>query len=387
MTLNIELAGHKILVIDDDDTSRRLARMVLERNGILVEVACCGQEALDMLSSCQPDLILLDIMMPGLDGYATCAEIKKLPDCQDIPVIFLTTRMETASIVKALSQDGADYITKPFRPAEALARIKVHLQASFLMKRHLDDIEALQKANKEKSRLMGIVSHDLKNPLISIRGLSEFLADEMPGPLNQDQATMIQSVLSASGNMLSLVDDLLDYSLTEHRDERNELAPGSLAEVVRNSTNLLRFNASRKNINIKIKNGDLKTNILFDQRQIRRVIDNLVSNAIKFSPPQTNVEINLLNGGDTVRCEVSDEGPGIPESEREKIFKAFGTTSVKPTGGEMSTGLGLSICKKIIEAHGGSISFRNRLEGGCLFAFSLPIMAPVKEEEVALAGC
>ncbi len=326
-------------------------------------------------------------MMPGLDGFATCAEIKKLPDCQDVPIIFLTTRMETASIVKALSQGAADYITKPFRPDEALARIKVHLQASFLMKRHLDDIEALQIANKEKSRLMGIVSHDLKNPLISIRGLSEFLAEELPGPLNKDQATMIQSVLSASGNMLSLVDDLLDYSLTKHREERNEIAPCSLAEVVRNSTNLLRFNAAQKSINIKVEDGDIKTAIHFDQRQIRRVIDNLVSNAIKFSPPQTNIEVHLLNGGDSVRCEIIDEGPGIPESERDKISKAFGTISVKPTAGEMSTGLGLSICKKIIESHGGSISYRNRPEGGCLFAFCLPILVPATAKDELPVGC
>ncbi len=386
--IKIELTGQKILVIDDDVTTRRLVRRVLETKGIVVDEAGSGLEGLEMIPEFQPDLVLLDIVMPGLDGYETCREIKKLPGCVDLPVIFLTAKADTTAVVKALSDGGSDYITKPFRAGEALARIKVHLELRTLMGIHKDYIKALRKANQAKSKLMGVVSHDLKNPLVSIRGLAEFLGDGVAGPMNSDQVSIIQSIFSASDNMLALVDDLIDYAVTDHREDRKEstpTTPNDLEEVVRSAVTLFRFNAAQKEIKIQLKDQGRLPNIPFDQRQIRRVIDNLLSNAIKFSPPQRSVEINLHNGGNTLRCEVADEGPGIPEDEVPNIFLEFGTTSVKPTGGEMSTGLGLSICKKIVESHGGEISFRNRPEGGCLFAFTLPLQAPVEDE--ILASC
>ncbi|MEM8867937.1 MAG: response regulator [Verrucomicrobiota bacterium] len=354
----IEIDGARILVVDDDEIIRKLLRRVLERGGFSVDEAASGEDALARIESQKPDLILLDVVMDGIDGFNTCRRIKALEGMDEVPIVFVTGRSDTSSIVEGLNAGGSDYITKPINRHEALARIQNHLKMRVLMRFQREFIDGLKKANLAKNRIIGVASHDLRNPLASIRGLSEFLAES--GPLNDEQLEIANTIQSTSDSMLHLVDELLDLSVIESGEERSELEPCHVAEIVSSSLNIYQFTANKKSIQLELDDRGMPELLLLDKMQFRRLVDNLLSNAVKYSPTETNVSVIGESEGSKFFLSVQDEGPGIPEDEMHKLFTDFGKTSVQPTGNETSTGLGLSICKKIAEAHHGKISAENR---------------------------
>ena len=369
----IDIDQSRILVVDDDEIIRKLLRRVLERSGFMVDEAGSGEAALEQIHANKPDLILLDVVMDGIDGFSTCRKIKNSEGMDSVPIIFVTGRSDTGSIVEGLDAGGSDYITKPINRHEALARIRNHLKMHVLTKFQTEFIEGLKKANLAKNRIIGIASHDLRNPIASIRGLSEFL--EEAGPLTPDQKQIATTIQSTSDTMLHLVDELLDLSVIESGEERSDHEPCSIYEIVSSSLNIYQFTANKKSIKLVLADkGPIPELLLLDKLKFRRLIDNVLSNAVKFSPPETSVRVLIEGGEELLRIHVDDEGPGIPEDEMHKLFTDFGKTSVQPTGNETSTGLGLSICKKIIEAHHGSISAQNRADDtGARFTMELDV--------------
>ena len=368
---SIDISNKVILVIDDSPLDRKLISKVLERQSFQVHTAASGEEGISLIKSVKPDLILLDIMMEGMDGLETCKILKEMPECQNVAIIFMTGKTDSDTILQAFSQGASDYITKPYRIKEAMARIDTHLKVRSLLQQHTNFIQALTQANTEKSKFLGIASHDLKNPLISINGLSSFLASGKFGSLSATQAEMVSSIFEASEAMLALVNDLFDVALIETGHLNVEIDDVDLHNVVKTSVNLYRVTAESKNITIEFVEKDVPDLVRCDKRQVRRVMDNLLSNAIKFSEPGTNITVILESDHDFVFFRVADEGPGIPEGEFDKLFESFSKTSVKPTGGETSTGLGLNICKKVMQAHGGSIFAENLPEHGAQFSVQL----------------
>lgn len=359
-TINIDQSW--ILVVDDDEIIRKLLRRVLERSDFVVDEAESGEAALEQIATNVPDLILLDVVMDGIDGFSTCRKIKSSPGMDSVPIIFVTGRSDTGSIVEGLDAGGSDYITKPINRHEALARIRNHLKMRVLTKFQSEFIDGLKKANLAKNRIIGIASHDLRNPIASIRGLSEFL--DQAGPLTTDQKEIATTIQTTSDSMLHLVDELLDLSVIESGEERSERAPCSIYEIVSSSLNVYQFTANKKTIKLVLDDeGSIPELLLLDKMQFRRLIDNVLSNAVKYSPTDTAVSVLMKAESTSLKIIVDDEGPGIPEDEMHKLFTDFGKTSVQPTGNETSTGLGLSICKKIIESHQGNITAENR-EGG-----------------------
>ncbi|MEM1223316.1 MAG: response regulator [Verrucomicrobiota bacterium] len=355
-TINID--DSRILVVDDDEIIRKLLRRVLEKGGFNVDEASSGEDALSRIDANRPDLILLDVVMDGIDGFSTCRKIKKVDGMDEVPIVFVTGRSDTSSIVEGLDAGGSDYITKPINRHEALARIRNHLKMRVLMRFQREFIDGLKKANLAKNRIIGVASHDLRNPLASIRGLSEFLAES--GPLNEDQLEIAQTIQTTSDSMLHLVDELLDLSVIESGEERSEFEPCHLIEIVSSSLNIYQFTANKKSIRLELEDNGMPRLLLLDKMQFRRLVDNLLSNAVKYSPTESLVRVIGETNGPDFFLTVEDEGPGIPEGEMHKLFTDFGKTSVQPTGNETSTGLGLSICKKIAESHHGSIFAENR---------------------------
>lgn len=368
---SIDISNKVILVIDDSPLDRKLISKVLERQNFKVFSAGSGEEGIRMIGSVLPDLILLDIMMEGMDGLETCEKLKEMPECQNVAIIFMTGKTDSDSILQAFSEGASDYITKPYRIKEALARIETHLKVRSLLQQHKAFIQALTKANTEKSKFLGIASHDLKNPLISINGLASFLASGKFGALSATQAEMASSIYEASEAMLALVNDLFDVALIETGQLSVEIDEVDLCSVVKTSVNLYRVTAEKKDIEIKLIEREIPEKVRCDKRQVRRVIDNLLSNAIKFSEPNTKISVILESDKNWVFFRVADEGPGIPEDEFDKLFGSFSKTSVKPTGGETSTGLGLNICKTVMQAHGGDIFAENLPEKGAQFSVQL----------------
>lgn len=355
----IEIDDSRILIVDDDEIIRKLLRRVLERSGFEIDEAASGEEALRQIEESPPDLILLDVVMDGIDGFHTCRKIKAIEKMAEVPIVFVTGRSDTGSIVEGLNAGGNDYITKPINRHEALARIRNHLKMRKLMRMQAEFIDGLKKANLAKNRVIGVASHDLRNPIASIRGLSEFLLES--GPLNPDQREIATTIQTTSDTMLNLVEELLDLSVIESGEERTDFEPCNISEILSSSIGIYQFTANKKSIEIEMKEiGDVPDLLLLDKMQFRRLTDNLLSNAVKYSPLETKVTVCIEAEGETLRIIVEDEGPGIPEEEMHKLFTDFGKTSVQPTGSETSTGLGLSICKKIAEVHKGSIHAANR---------------------------
>ncbi|HEY4300881.1 MAG TPA: response regulator [Candidatus Didemnitutus sp.] len=356
----------RILVVDDDRLNGRILRGILQPAGHQVTEVGSGEAALDACAELRPDLVLLDVMLPGLNGFATCREMKKRFGAQCPPVIFITAKSDSSDVLEGFEAGGVDYLPKPFRNKEALARIRTHLQNRLL-------VDQLSRANAAKNRLLGMAAHDLRNPLASIRGLAEFLRNGTVGPLLPDQQDLVNTIHEASQSMLELVNDLLDTSVIESGELKINLEVCSLDALVEKSVRLNSINAAQKNTRIVLRPGSPSRSARVDGQKMKQVLDNLLGNATKFSPAGSIITVQTDETDSQYFISVQDQGPGIPENEQHRLFQDFGVTSVRPTGGEKSTGLGLAICRRIIEAHRGRIEASNRPGGGCEFKISIPL--------------
>jgi two-component system sensor histidine kinase/response regulator len=370
---SIDLKGRRILAVDDDRINLRIIGGILRHEGYEIAEASSGEQALDLYSSFQPNLVLLDVMMPGIDGFTTCRTLKKTYGDKCAPVIFVTAKSEADDVVMGFDAGGVDYLTKPFRPKEVVARIRTHLSNQQLVEQQKLLVSQLSKANADKDRFLGMCAHDLRNPLSSIRGLAELMDEDAVGPMSAEQKEIIQTIHGASQSMLQLVNELLDVATIEGGHLKLDKVPTSVSEIVERSVHLSNMEAAKKNTKIEMvkTNGDPIVDV--DRNKIRQVVDNIISNAVKYSPKGSIITV-VIHGDDKVAgFAVRDNGPGIPDSERHLLFKDYGTLSAKPTGGEKSTGLGLAICRKIVEAHNGTIGVENIPGRGAEFIVSLPL--------------
>jgi signal transduction histidine kinase len=370
---SIDLKGRRILAVDDDRINLRIIGGILRHEGYEIAEASSGEQALEVYATFQPNLVLLDVMMPGIDGFTTCRTLKKTYGDKCAPVIFVTAKSEADDVVMGFDAGGVDYLTKPFRPKEVVARIRTHLSNQQLVEQQKLLVSQLSKANADKDRFLGMCAHDLRNPLSSIRGLAELLDEDAVGPMTGEQKEIIQTIHGASQSMLQLVNELLDVATIEGGHLKLDRLPTSMAEIVERSVHLSNMEAGKKNTKIEMvkTNGDPIVDV--DRNKMRQVVDNIISNAVKYSPKGSIITVVIHANADVAGFAVRDNGPGIPDSERHLLFKDYGRLSAKPTGGEKSTGLGLAICRKIVEAHNGTIGVENIPGRGAEFIVSLPI--------------
>ncbi|MBF0295074.1 MAG: hybrid sensor histidine kinase/response regulator [Magnetococcales bacterium] len=351
----------RILIVDDEKTNIDVLVGLLQ-DEFKTMVAKNGEMALRRANTePRPDLILLDIMMPDLDGYEVCKRLRAAKDTADIPIIFITGKDAVSDETMALEAGGVDFIRKPFSPAVVLARIRTHLTLSF-QKRHLMEL------NELKNRFLGMAAHDLRNPLNSICGYSDILLNMSVD--DEERKRFIRTINVVAGQMLGMINDLLDVSVIESGRFVLNRERGDLTRLVGQRVELMRFMAERKQVRILT---DLRVTpmVSFDPDRLAQVVDNLLSNAIKFTPPQTDIHVMTDPCDGCVVLRVSDQGPGIPDEERHRLFGAFQKLSVRPTGNEKSTGLGLCIVKKIVDAHGGEIGVFNNPDRGACFQMKL----------------
>ena len=371
-SVKLDLKDRKILVVDDDRLNARILGSILKPEGYVVADADSGEAALDLYAKFQPDLVLLDVILPGINGFETCRRLKAGFGDNSAPVIFITAKHESDDVVEGLAAGGVDYLSKPFHPKEALARIRVHLQNRLLNEQQKKLVGQLSSANAAKNRLLGMAAHDLRNPLASIRGLAEFLCDGTVGTLSAEQLDLVNNIHDASQSMLTLVNELLDLSVIESGELNIHPAATAIVELLTKSVYLNNINAAKKGTRIELAATEPGRLLLLDADKVRQVVDNLLSNAIKFSPHNSIITVGVESSPRHYAVLVRDQGPGIPENERHKLFQDFGRLSAQPTGGEKSTGLGLAICKKIMESHQGSITAENLPDGGCEFRVTFP---------------
>nr|WP_281384355.1 response regulator [Pelagicoccus albus] len=359
------------MVIDDDRTTQGIVSKFLKQADYGTLAALRAEEARSLISEKKPELILCDVNMPGEDGITLCQRLKSDEDTSDIPIIIFTGSTELNTMSRAFEAGANDYVVKPIRKAELLTRCKRQIEEFRARNEAKRKINTLHKQNTSKTRFLSVASHDLRNPLASIRGISQYLDGEKFGTLNESQKEMVRCIIDASENMLTLVEDLLDVSKIEldHFDlSKEQLAPAALME----QTCLLQQPAAEKK-SIAISHTDSTDGALasIDKRLIMRTIENLVTNAIKFSPRETEIRLETRFEDQWIALSVKDGGPGIPEDEFDKLFREFSRTSNMPTAGESTSGIGLYVVKRIVTSHGGEISVENRPEGGAHFKIKL----------------
>ncbi len=364
----------RILIVDDTPANIDVLDQMLEAEGHQISVAASGEAALDLAPKIAPDLILLDIMMPGIDGFETCRRLTADPATKDIPVLFITAKSDAEDVVKGFSLGAVDYIAKPFREQEVLTRVRFHLQRKHLIEEMKDKNRKLTEVNDLKNKFLGMASHDLKNPITSIRGYARILLDQ-GGKLPEETRTeFLEAIHEISGHMLELLGDLLNISMIESGHLNLCLKNDSLAALVEERLRVHRFLAEKKNIVLHASLAKLPP-FAFDASRIGQAIDNLLSNAIKFSPPDKNIHIALEDADGHAKFSVRDEGPGLSEEDQGKLFGPFQKLANRPTGDEPSHGLGLAITKKMVEAHHGRLSVESAPGAGSTFSFEIPMQS------------
>ncbi len=368
------LKGCKILIVDDDRLNIRILGGIFRSEGYIIASATSGEQALAAYPAFGPDLVMLDVVLPGIDGLETCRTLRQTYGDDCAPVIFITAKNDSEDIVDGLSAGGSDYLPKPFKAKEVIARIRAHLQNQ-LMANHLKLVaDQLSKANAAKNRFLGMAAHDLRNPLGSIRGFAEFLTDGSVGKLTDEQTELVNIIHGASQSMLDMVNELLDVATIESGELRLRSAPHNLREIIEKAVSLTNIEAAKKKTRVGFDSQGIDPVVLIDSAKMRQVVDNLLSNAVKYSPPGSIITVQVSADSSRGVCgfSVRDQGPGIPDNERHKLFKDFGRLSIIPTAGESSTGLGLAICRKIVQAHQGEVTAENLPTRGCEFRVTLP---------------
>ena len=345
-----------ILIVDDTPANLGVLVETLGAAGYQLMVAEDGEEALAQTAQTQPDLILLDVMMPGIDGFETCRRLKARAETRDVPVLFMTALSETADKVKAFAAGGVDYITKPLEHEEALARVRTHL-ALRRLQRELQDQVAL------KERFMRIAGHDLRNPLCLILMAGE-LARRQPGT---PAATLkyLENIGEGAAQMRRIIDTFLDLrSPQPGATGAGRIDLGLLAcAVVRQHEHA----AERKNITVVTEVPETMPLARCDAAHAYQMFTNLVSNALKFTPLGGRVTVRVSQADRRLRVEVADSGPGVPANERGHLFREHARLSPRPTAGEESNGLGLAIVKHLVESQGGTVGAEFPESGGSVF--------------------
>jgi len=356
-------ARSSILIVDDITKNLQVVGTILRQAGYAVTPATSGLEALEGLREKVPDLILLDLMMPEMDGLEVCRRIKSDPATSQIPVIFLTASNEMEHLVQGFEVGAVDYVTKPFNPPELLARARTHLELKLARER-------LREMNDEKNEFMGIAAHDLRSPLNAIKGYSEMVLEDQG--LGKENAELVGKIHEAAARMAEMVQNLLDANRIERGEMKLNLAPTEISGLLASVVEGQRPRAAAKQQTIQFENETPPVTAMVDPLVMVQVLENLLSNAVKYSPPGKNIFVRLKKQAMAHRIEVQDEGPGLSVEDQKRLFGKFARLSAKPTGGEHSTGLGLSIVKKMAEAMRGKVWCESELGHGAIFILELP---------------
>lgn len=365
----------KILIVDDEIINIRVLEKILNARNYETISTINSLEVMDLLVKNEISLILLDIRMPKLDGFHLIKMIKKDVLLREIPIIFLTGLSETEILATAFELGCSDYITKPFKKEELLARIKTHLKIQNMQKTLKNRNNELSKLNEEKNQLFGVAAHDIRNPLGVITGYLEILLS-VQNLEGEKYLKILRNMSSSANHVLNMVNDLLEFAHYESKKINLKLETANLYEVLDDIVSMNRIIAERKNIRIEYSfkgNHNLKFKV--DVPKFRQVMDNLISNGIKYSEPGTEICVNVNPDANNIWILVEDQGQGISREEIKKLFKPFSTTSNKATAGERSTGLGLVIVKNIIEAHNGKIWVESTKGVGSKFSVLLPMIS------------
>ena len=376
----------KILVVDDVQSNVLLLKALLGREGFGIVYAMNGTEALEKVKSEHPDLILLDVMMPDMDGFEVAGHLKVEPEQAEIPIIFLTALNDSASVVKGFQLGANDFISKPFRREELLIRVEHQLSLVDARRIILRQTEELRKTIAGRDKLYSVIAHDLRSPMASIKMLCNTIMMSIdPQTVPGDVFEMLEMTNKTAEEVFSLLDNLLKWTKSQLGKLSNVPQPIDMVGLVDGVIEVFKPIAESKLISLELDSEVEFINVIVDIEMIKSVVRNLISNAIKFSHKNTVVMVHVKvqdvmdenkteeGNGKEVLVTVSDRGCGIKNEDQEKLlnestyFTTFGTDS------EEGSGLGLLLCKDFVSKNHGRLWFTSEEGVGSNFNFTIPI--------------
>ena len=366
-----------LLVVDDNQENRDVLARRLQKQGHWAVTAPGGQEALDALADQPFDLVLLDIMMPDMDGYEVLPRIKNDPQTQRLPVIMISALDELDSVVRCIEMGAADYLPKPFNPTLLRARVGASLREKRARDREArytaalaESYRRLQELERLRDDLTHMIVHDLRTPLTSL--LSGLQTVPLVGGLNETQAEMLEITVDGGQTLLGMINDLLDVEKMEQESVPLDRTLLTAAGLIERATAQVAMLAQANGLTL-VQEAALDLPPFFgDEDKLRRTLVNLMGNAIKFTPAGGIITTSAEMGAEGVLFSIRDTGEGIPPEAFDRIFEKFGQVENRKAGRKMSTGLGLTFCKLAVEAHGGRIWVESQPGQGSAFFFTIP---------------
>ena len=401
MISSADIHNAKILIVDDQQADVSLLdRMLLGDGYACVSSTMYPREVCNLYRRNRYDLILLDLKMPGMDGFQVMDGLKEIVMEDYLPVLVIT--VDSGQKLRALQNGAIDFISKPFNLAEVLARVRNILEVCLSRKKLFNHNEVLELRLEERSRelisandqnlelesaramavkssvaksdFLANMSHELRTPLNSVIGFSEVLLDQMFGPINEKQQEYIKNIFASGKHLLSLISDILDLTKVESGKMDLKLTTFLLRDSINTSLVLFRGKALKGGIELLLEFApEADIPIVADQRKLNQILFNLLSNAVKFTPVAGTVTLSVVRNGDFIEVAITDTGIGIRDEDLPKLFQVFTQLESVYTKEFEGTGLGLALTQQLVKLHGGRVWVESVFGQGSRFGFTVPL--------------
>ena len=368
----INRSDYKILIVDDVVSNVLLLKILLSNEKFQVCTANCGNMCIEQAKKEKPDLILLDVMMPDINGFDTAVILKKDPETQDIPIIFLTALNNPSDLVHGFQVGANDFLTKPFNKEELVMRVMHQIQLVAAKRIIVRQNEELRRTISNRDKMYSVIAHDLRSPMASIRMVLNLAVNVVsPETVGEEIFGLLDKANRESEETHDLLDNLLKWTKSQTGRLNVVYQDIELDDIIPGAVDIFMMIAEMKKIDLKYIPADEKLTVHGDNDMIKTIIRNFLSNAIKFTPEGKGIEVFYKREGDFARISVRDHGVGIAADRVETIFHKGETTY--GTGGEEGSGLGLQLCQDFARKNGGD-AYVESIEGeGSTFSFTIPL--------------
>lgn len=373
MNMEINPSEYKILIVDDVMSNVLLLKVLLTNEKFAIATASNGRQALEQVEKENPDLVLLDVMMPDMSGFEVAQHLKSNPNTADIPIIFLTALNSTADIVKGFQVGANDFISKPFNKEELIIRVTHQISLVAAKRLILSKTEELQRTIAGRDKLYSVIAHDLRSPMGSIKMMLNMLILNLPSEkIGAEMYELLTMANQTTEDVFSLLDNLLKWTKSQIGKLNVVYQDVDLVEVTDGVIEIFSMVASLKKIRIREMKPE-KMMVNADIDMLKTVVRNLLSNAIKFSKENSEVLVKMEEVDGMAVVSVQDYGCGISEEGQKKLLHTDTHFSTFGTNNEEGSGLGLLLCKDFVVKNGGKLWFTSKEGEGSIFSFSIPV--------------
>ena len=368
----INRSDYKILIVDDVVSNVLLLKILLTNEKFQVCTASNGKQCIEVAQNEHPDLILLDVMMPDLNGFDTAVILKKDPSTQEIPIIFLTALNNPNDLVKGFQVGANDFLTKPFNKEELVMRVMHQIQLVAAKRIIVRQNEELKRTISNRDKMYSVIAHDLRSPMASIRMVLNLAVNVVsPETVGEEIFGLLDKANRESEETHDLLDNLLKWTKSQTGRLNVVYQDIDLDDIVPGVVDIFKMIAEMKKIDLKYLPAEEKLIVRADNDMIKTIIRNFLSNAVKFTPAGKGIEVFYTREGDFARISVRDHGVGVAPERVKTIFHKGETTY--GTGGEEGSGLGLQLCQDFARKNGGEAQVESTLGEGSTFSFTIPL--------------